>query len=47
MFFKSVTIGLINKISVNACEIVKILESLNVKWSYNVADSTVYATLIA
>ena len=47
MLSKSSTmlLGLINKQPVNAYEIIKILESMNVKWWYNIADSTVYATL--
>lgn len=47
MLSKSATmlLGLINKSPVNAYEIIKILESMNVKWWYNIADSTVYATL--
>ena len=47
MLSKSATmlLGLINKQPVNAYEIIKILESMNVKWWYNIADSTVYATL--
>ncbi len=49
MLSKSSTmlLGLINKQPVNAYEIIKILESMNVKWWYNIADSTVYATLRA
>ena len=47
MLSKSATmlLGLINKQPVNAYEIIKILEYMNVKWWYNIADSTVYATL--
>lgn len=47
MLSKSATmlLGLIHKKPVNAYEIIKILESMNVKWWYNIADSTVYATL--
>lgn len=47
MLSKSATmlLGLINKQPVNAYEIIKMLESMNVKWWYNIADSTVYATL--
>ena len=47
MLSKSATmlLGLIDKNPVNAYEIIKILESMNVKWWYNIADSTVYATL--
>ena len=47
MLSKSATmlLGLIDKKPVNAYEIIKILESMNVKWWYNIADSTVYATL--
>ena len=47
MLSKSATmlLGLIDKKPVNAYEIIKILEYMNVKWWYNIADSTVYATL--
>ena len=47
MLSKSATmlLGLIDKNPVNAYEIIKIIESMNVKWWYNIADSTVYATL--
>ena len=47
MLSKSATmmLGLINKRPVNAYEIIKILDFMNVKWWYNIADSTVYATL--
>ena len=47
MLSKSATmlLGLIDKKPVNAYEIIKILEFMNVKWWYNIADSTVYATL--
>lgn len=47
MLSKSATmlLGLINKKPVNAYEIIKLLESMNVKWWYSIADSTVYATL--
>ena len=47
MLSKSATmlLGLIDKKPVNAYEIIKILESMYVKWWYNIADSTVYATL--
>lgn len=47
MLSKSATmlLGLINKQPVNAYEIIKMLKSMNVKWWYNIADSTVYATL--
>ncbi len=47
MLSKSATmmLGLINKQPLNAYEIIKTLEIMNVKWWYNIADSTVYATL--
>ena len=47
MLSKSATmlLGLIDKKPVNVYEIIKILEFMNVKWWYNIADSTVYATL--
>lgn len=47
MLSKSATmmLGLINKQPQNAYEIVKVLEFVNIKWWYNIADSTVYATL--
>lgn len=47
MLSKSATmmLGLINKQPQNAYEIIKNLEIMNVKWWYNIADSTVYATL--
>lgn len=47
MLSKSATmmLGLINKQPQNAYEIIKTLEFMNVKWWYNIADSTVYATL--
>ncbi len=47
MLSKSATmlLGLINKQPVNAYEIIKMLEFMNVKWWYNIANSTVYATL--
>lgn len=47
MLSKSSTmmLGLINQQPQNAYEIIKNLEIMNVKWWYNIADSTVYATL--
>lgn len=47
MLSKSATmmLGLINKQPQNAYEIIKVLENMNVKWWYNIANSTVYATL--
>lgn len=47
MLSKSATmmLGLINKQPQNAYEIIKTLEYMNVKWWYDIADSTVYATL--
>ncbi len=47
MLSKSATmmLGLINQQPLNAYEIIKRLEFMNVKWWYNIADSTVYATL--
>lgn len=47
MLSKSATmmLGLINKQPMNAYEIIKILECMNVKWWYDIANSTVYATL--
>ena len=47
MLSKSATmmLGLINKKPANAYEIIKILDFMNVKWWYSIADSTVYATL--
>lgn len=49
MLSKSATmmLGLINQQPLNAYEIIKRLEFMNVKWWYNIADSTVYATLRA
>ena len=46
MLSKSATmmLGLINKQPQNAYEIIKTLEFMNVKWWYNIADSTVYST---
>lgn len=37
--------GLIYEKPINAYEIIKLLHSMNVKWWYNIADSTVYSTL--
>jgi DNA-binding PadR family transcriptional regulator len=47
MLSKSATmmLGLINRQSQNAYEIIKVLEGMNVRWWYDIADSTVYATL--
>ncbi len=47
MLSKSATmmLGLINKQPLNAYEIIKVLECMNVKWWYDIANSTVYATL--
>lgn len=47
MLSKSATmmLGLINQKPQNEYEIIKNLEIMNVKWWYNIADSTVYATL--
>ena len=45
MLSKSATmmLGLINKQPQNAYEIIKVLECMNVKWWYDIANSTVYA----
>lgn len=40
-------LGLINEKPINAYEIIKKLKIMNVKWWYNIADSTVYATIKA
>lgn len=40
-------LGLISNKPLNAYEIVKLLNHMNVKWWFNIADSTVYATLKA
>ena len=47
MLSKSATmmLGLINQKPANAYEIIKILDFMNVKWWYRIADPTVYATL--
>ncbi|MDE7273338.1 MAG: PadR family transcriptional regulator [Lachnospiraceae bacterium] len=37
--------GIINEKPLNAYEITKLLAYMNIKWWFNVADSTVYATL--
>ena len=37
--------GLIYEKPINAYEIIKQLNFMNVKWWYNFADSTVYSTL--
>ncbi len=39
--------GLINEKPINAYEIIKQLKIMNVRWWYNIADSTVYATIKA
>lgn len=38
-------LGLIYKKPLNAYEIIKHLNYMNVKWWFNIADSTVYSTL--
>lgn len=38
-------LGLICEKPLNAYEIIKLLNTMNVKWWYNIADSTVYSTL--
>lgn len=38
-------LGLINEKPLNAYEIIKMLNYMNVKWWFNIADSTVYSTL--
>lgn len=38
-------LGLINEKPLNAYEIIKLLNYMNVKWWFNIADSTVYSTL--
>lgn len=38
-------LGLIYEKPINAYEIIKMLNYMNVKWWFNIADSTVYATL--
>lgn len=40
-------LGLINEKPINAYETIKQLKIMNVKWWYNIADSTVYATIKA
>ncbi len=47
MLSKSATmmLGLINRQPLNAYEIIKVLECMNVKWWYDIANSTIYATL--
>lgn len=37
--------GLINEKPLNAYEITKLLEYMNVRWWFNIADSTVYTTI--
>lgn len=41
----TVLLGLIYEKPLNAYEIIKLLNYMNVKWWFNIADSTVYATL--
>lgn len=41
----TVLLGIIYDKPINAYEIIKMLEYMNVKWWFNIADSTVYATL--
>lgn len=43
----TVLMGLIYEKPINAYEIIKLLNFMNVKWWYNIADSTVYSTLKA
>ncbi|WDV44888.1 PadR family transcriptional regulator [Clostridiaceae bacterium M8S5] len=38
-------LGIINDEPVNAYEIIKQLEYMNIKWWFNIGDSTVYATI--
>ncbi len=47
MLSKSATMimGLINNSPLNAYEIIKQLQWMNIKYWYNIADSTVYATI--
>lgn len=47
MLSKSATLllGIIYKKPLNAYEITKLLDYMNIKWWFNVADSTVYTTL--
>lgn len=47
MLSKSATMimGLINSSPLNAYEIIKQLQWMNIKYWYNIADSTVYATI--
>ena len=40
-------LGLISEKPINAYEIIKLLGYMNVKWWFNIADSTVYSTLRA
>lgn len=49
MLSKSATmlLGLIHEKPLNAYEITKVLEYMNVRWWFNIADSTVYATVKA
>lgn len=49
MLSKSATmlLGLIYEKPLNAYEIIKLLNYMNVKWWFNIADSTVYSTLRA
>ena len=43
----TVLLGIIYDRPINAYEIIKILKYMNVKWWFNIADATVYATLKA
>ena len=47
MLSKSATLllGIIYEKPLNAYEITKLLDYMNIKWWFNVADSTVYKTL--
>lgn len=38
-------LGLISKKPINAYEMIKLLEYMNVRWWFNIADSTVYVTI--
>lgn len=38
-------LGLINEKPLNAYEIIKVLEYMNIKYWFNIADSTVYTTI--
>lgn len=41
----TLVLGLIYEKPLNAYEIIKLLNYMNVKWWFNIADSTVYSTL--